>query len=172
LAQSLTDTWAWDGSNWYQRIPAVIPPGRQYGAMVYDSVRQQPIMFGGVADVFLNDTWVWLTPSVSLVPQTPVVVKDGLGNYIVTIGLRNQGNVPLTSVSLTTAKLGAVTASAVVGPAPGTPVAPGATVSFSAKFPIASVPGRTTSLSFGGGYTSGFAPASTWAVALRTLNLP
>ena len=140
--------------------------------MAYDSLHQQPVLFGGNGAGFLNDTWTWIAPIVSLVPQAPVVVNDGKGNYVVTLSLKNQGNVTLTSVTLTTAKLGGVSATALAGPPVNATMAPGAVASFSGRFPIAAVPGKTTTLAFAGGYTSAAGPASTWSVSLRSLNLP
>jgi hypothetical protein len=45
--------------NWVQKNPANIPPARTSPAMAYDAARGQVVLFGGVSDVELSDTWVW-----------------------------------------------------------------------------------------------------------------
>jgi len=46
---------------WQQRLPANAPPARFGHGMVYDSVRGEYLLFGGlqVPSQYLNDTWVW-----------------------------------------------------------------------------------------------------------------
>ena len=43
------------------RTPATSPPARYYGALAYDPIRHQTVLFGGVtaAGSRLADTWVW-----------------------------------------------------------------------------------------------------------------
>lgn len=54
------DTWIWDGSNWTQKFPANTPGPRVGHTMVYDSVRNQVLLFGGSSCcAILGDTWVW-----------------------------------------------------------------------------------------------------------------
>lgn len=82
LTYQLSDTWEWVGDHWVQRFPAHTPPGRSAHVMVYDSVRQRSIIFGGNATTtqptitstftYLNDTWAYdgtdwtqLTPATS-----------------------------------------------------------------------------------------------------------
>lgn len=71
---SLGDTWVWDGSKWTQKFPQTSPPARQGHGMVYDSVRHQVVLFGGItAQGTANDTWLWdgtnwASPSVSPPP--------------------------------------------------------------------------------------------------------
>jgi hypothetical protein len=65
--------------------------------MAFDALHQQTVLFGGEA---FPETWVWLVPSINLVPQAPVLVNDGKGNYQVQITVKNQSNVPLNSISL------------------------------------------------------------------------
>ncbi len=55
---SLADTWEWDGTNWAQHFPTLVPPARQNHALAYDPVRQQVVMFGGSRST-LGDTWLW-----------------------------------------------------------------------------------------------------------------
>lgn len=55
----LNDTWVWDGSDWTQRSPSNRPSGRS-GAMVYDVMRGEVLLFGGNdGSRLLNDTWTW-----------------------------------------------------------------------------------------------------------------
>jgi galactose oxidase-like protein len=53
------DTWEWDGENWTQ-VADIGPSPRRECAMVYDGVRQNIILFGGVGEERrLGDTWEW-----------------------------------------------------------------------------------------------------------------
>jgi len=56
-ADTLDDTWVWDGSNWTQKSPQANPSARYEHAMAYDSGHDQVVLFGGSSDV--GDTWVW-----------------------------------------------------------------------------------------------------------------
>lgn len=55
------DTWIWDGANWTEMNPAMVPPARSGAAMAYDSVHGELVMFGGTAGPGkeFNDTWAW-----------------------------------------------------------------------------------------------------------------
>jgi hypothetical protein len=57
---ALNDTWTWDGVTWRQKFPASLPSLREDANMVYDSVHQNIVLFGGalVGGLF-NDTWIW-----------------------------------------------------------------------------------------------------------------
>ena len=63
LGQSpLGDTWLWDGQigNWIAPTVGVSPPARSAHGMIFDSIRQEVVLFGGQANnVMLGDTWVW-----------------------------------------------------------------------------------------------------------------
>lgn len=58
---SFRDTWIWNGSAWNQQSPANFPSARYLHSMVFDSTRNQVLMFGGVngSGVYMNDTWTW-----------------------------------------------------------------------------------------------------------------
>jgi uncharacterized protein (TIGR03437 family) len=45
--------------NWTQQNPENSPPPRYDHAMAYDSVHSQVVLFGGVGNDVMNDTWVW-----------------------------------------------------------------------------------------------------------------
>jgi hypothetical protein len=169
----LADTWAWDGTTWTQRTPPTNPPARQAAAMTFDTLHQQPVLFGGdSANADLNDTWVWLAPSTNLVAQAPTAALDGHGNYLVTITLKNQGNVPITNLFIASAKLGSVASAVFPGGAFLAAIEPGATGSFTAQFPIASIAGNSAPVSFQGTYSSVTAVAAPWTASARNLNLP
>ncbi|MBL8895998.1 MAG: hypothetical protein JNM84_00140 [Planctomycetes bacterium] len=59
----LSDTWEWDGANWTQINTPTRPPGRGYGALGWDGVRQRILLFGGDDATWFggggprNDTW-------------------------------------------------------------------------------------------------------------------
>jgi len=56
------DTWEWSGTDsaWLPRTNAnAKPPGRQQGAMVYDSKRDQLLLWGGSGTGVTNDLWSW-----------------------------------------------------------------------------------------------------------------
>lgn len=54
----LADTWHYVGDHWVQAFPQHSPPARARHSMVYDSLRQRTLVFGGNAGkIELNDTW-------------------------------------------------------------------------------------------------------------------
>ena len=61
-----TDTWEWTGSAWTP-IATNGPPGRAAANMVYDSRRQEIVLFGGQGEApgsgqeqpVFGDTWIW-----------------------------------------------------------------------------------------------------------------
>lgn len=69
---NLGDTWEWDGTNWTQKSPANVPPGRENHAMAYDAERQRVVLFGGNSNVNLNDTWEW--DGVSWTQKAPATI--------------------------------------------------------------------------------------------------
>ncbi len=57
---SLGDTWVWTGRRWIQQFPANSPAKRYAHSMVYDSNRQQTLLFGGINDTStFADTWIF-----------------------------------------------------------------------------------------------------------------
>ena len=58
--EALNDTWMWDGTNWQQLSPAIMPLARFGANMVYDQARKSIVLFGGgMGGGLLDDTWVW-----------------------------------------------------------------------------------------------------------------
>jgi len=56
------DTWDWNGTIWTQLFPAHVPTSRYAPIMVYDSLRDRIVMFGGRTGngkTDLGDTWVF-----------------------------------------------------------------------------------------------------------------
>ena len=45
--------------NWTQRLPSLSPPARGYQGQVFDSARNETVIFGGMGTTVLADTWVW-----------------------------------------------------------------------------------------------------------------
>lgn len=156
-------TWAWDGSNFYQRIPVTSPSARMGQSMVFGSVRREVLLFGGADSVTarpLNDTWMWLTPTVSLVAQTPTVTISG-NNYVVTMPLSNFGNVPDSSVILSSVTLGPAAHGGVFA---GT-INPGSTVNIAVKFKISSVPGTSAVVTLSGAYNANGVIGIPWSAS-------
>ena len=58
-----SDTWAWDGTSWAQKLPQTSPPARYSHAMAYDAAHGQIVLFGGNDPNHVNsefdDTWTW-----------------------------------------------------------------------------------------------------------------
>ncbi len=56
-----SDTWIWNGADWFQATPATVPPARVAQTMVYDLSRGRLVMFGGISATggVLGDTWEW-----------------------------------------------------------------------------------------------------------------
>lgn len=59
--QSFTnETWAWDGTNWQQKFPALSPSIRVKAALAYDEARGKVVLFGGAkGSTVFNETWTW-----------------------------------------------------------------------------------------------------------------
>jgi hypothetical protein len=59
--QPYNDTWVWNGSNWTQKTPLMSPSARSGISLVYDSLHDQTVMFGGqdLNGNPLSDTWAW-----------------------------------------------------------------------------------------------------------------
>ncbi|MEZ5966300.1 MAG: kelch repeat-containing protein [Planctomycetota bacterium] len=55
------DTWEWDGAAWKERIPLVVPGGREWHALAWDTARNRVVLFGGSSGNLglgnRNDTW-------------------------------------------------------------------------------------------------------------------
>ncbi len=164
------ETWAWDGSNWIRKMPVSSPSARDVGDMATGPGGQGVVLFGGVdlASRLLNDTWVWLTPSVRFVPQLPTVTKDGGGNYVVTMPLANQGNVPITNVIM-------LSGGATLGPASSkstgfiAAIEPGTTGTLSAKFKQSDVPGNVATVTMQGTYSADGVVGVPWSATFVVL---
>ncbi|MCL6105731.1 MAG: fibronectin type III domain-containing protein, partial [Actinobacteria bacterium] len=83
----LSDTWAWNGTNWTELYPSVSPSPRYGATLVYDPVTNTDILFGGKGpNGLLSDTWAWngtnwteLYPSVSPPPRYGAVMSYAPG---------------------------------------------------------------------------------------------
>jgi len=54
---NFADTWIWDGNEWTEQQDAG-PPGRNGHRLVYDTLRDRAVLFGGTTDAkVVNDTW-------------------------------------------------------------------------------------------------------------------
>jgi len=159
-------TWVWDGSQWFQKTPANSPASRDRHSLVYDSARNEVVLFGGI-DILnatpFNDTWVYLAPVVSLVPQTPALTRNG-ANYQVTIPLANTGNVPATNVTLNTVSLGNATAN---NPVSAGTINRGDTGSISVSLPVAVAgpPGTHGAVSFQGTFNADGVTGIPWTAS-------
>jgi len=56
----LSDTWIWNGGNWFKQYPSLSPNARYSHKMTYDATRNEVILIGGYdGSTFFNDTWSW-----------------------------------------------------------------------------------------------------------------
>ncbi len=83
-ANSLGDTWTWDGSNWAQVTSSPSPPARESASMDYDPTLGKIVLFGGVQLVngnvnqVFDDTWTFDgTNWVQLAPSNSPGARDG-----------------------------------------------------------------------------------------------
>lgn len=94
--QPMGDTWTYDGTQWLQQNPAVVPSARSRHAMVDEPLRQRVLLFGGdngYGSLF-GDTWEWdgATWSVRTVATAPqarrghAMVLDPQNNTVVLFG--------------------------------------------------------------------------------------
>jgi len=161
-------TWGWDGHNWIQKTPVTNPPHRGYTSMVYDAARQEVLFFGGLdqdTNHVYKDTWAWLTPVIDLVLQAPSVTKNG-GNYVVTMGLKNNGNVPITGLLLSDTTLNGI-----AGKSNGfvSVINPGASASVSSKFSASFPPFAVVNVVFSGLYNADGIIGIPWSATFPVL---
>jgi uncharacterized protein (TIGR03437 family) len=94
-------------ANWTAESPQTIPPARYGGAMAYDSMHSQTVMFGGngIGQVtmgglfpYLNDTWLWngsdwseATPQAAPAPRSShaMAYASGLSQLVLFGGVVN-----------------------------------------------------------------------------------
>ena len=58
VVYELDDTWEWTGTRWIQQFPVHSPGARAAESMIFDSLRNRVVIFGGRrGKVNLNDTW-------------------------------------------------------------------------------------------------------------------
>jgi hypothetical protein len=130
-------------------------------------------LFGGAgAAGALSDTWVWLPPTPNVVSEGATVALDASGNWLVTVTLKNGGNIPLSSIQVSTAKLGSSSSALFTTPASFTNVPPGSSVSFTAKFPPSAAKGTTAPVLFAGTYSAGPTVGAAWTANIRAAALP
>ncbi|MFY9344334.1 MAG: hypothetical protein WAT39_17715 [Planctomycetota bacterium] len=74
-------TWEWNGSNWLLMSPATAPAWRHGGAIAFDAVRAEHVMFGGgqYANI-LNETWVW--NGINWAQRTPAVSPSSRREHV------------------------------------------------------------------------------------------
>jgi hypothetical protein len=55
------ETWQWDGqaSRWTRLEPATVPYARENGAMAWDPIAQELVLFGGYSGFYHSDLWAW-----------------------------------------------------------------------------------------------------------------
>jgi hypothetical protein len=53
--RDVSDTWEWDGTQWFNRSTPSSPTRRSEHALAYDAARRRVVVFGGTSD----DTWEW-----------------------------------------------------------------------------------------------------------------
>jgi hypothetical protein len=160
-------TWGYDGLAWLKAASAVSPPARGGEGLAWNTLNltnPQILLFGGHATASgtkLNDTWVWLTPSIGLTPQSVSITKSG-SSYIVTMNLQDTGNVPDGTIAVTSATLSAAVAKSA---STISLLNPGAAGSVTAKFPASSVGGISgvpVPVTFAGTYSANGVSGNQW----------
>ena len=74
------DTWLWNGTAWSRANPSLTPPARGYSSLVYDPLRQETVLFGGLgAGPYLGDTWTWRAGAWAL--RTPANAPSGRNGH-------------------------------------------------------------------------------------------
>lgn len=63
ITVTFNDTWTWDGVNWTEESPSTVPDVELFAQMVYDTVRNEVVLFGLKMDPITSDwvgrTWIW-----------------------------------------------------------------------------------------------------------------
>ncbi len=77
----LDDTWEWDGYAWTRRFPANNPGARSRHEMVYDSLRQRVLLFGGssLASPYNSEVWQYDGSNWALLTTSPNGPPPGAG---------------------------------------------------------------------------------------------
>jgi hypothetical protein len=115
------DTWRWDGADWTQLTPVTSPPPINAGAMTYDPLHHQVVLFGGSTGggvgtvvsanigVTLAETWTWdgttwtqqhPAHSPPAIAQESMIFHPDLGGVV----MFNGGTVNATDFDLTGTK--------------------------------------------------------------------
>jgi hypothetical protein len=80
LDEALNEMWTWDGDNWQQVFPAILPPARWGASMVYDRAHKSIVLFGGAIEGGLReDTWLW--DGTSWIEQHPLHHPTGRADF-------------------------------------------------------------------------------------------
>jgi hypothetical protein len=75
--------WEWDGSQWHNPQPAVVPPGRLGHAMCFDAARGVIVLFGGTDwTVDFGDHWEW--NGTTWTQRTPAQLPGARGHHAMT----------------------------------------------------------------------------------------
>jgi Galactose oxidase, central domain len=66
--------WQWNGADWTRLTPVMVPYARSSAAVGLNPLRDQVVLFGGLADVNPNNTWTydgtnWTMQNLSIQPQ-------------------------------------------------------------------------------------------------------
>jgi Galactose oxidase, central domain len=116
IGHPASDTWIWEGSNWFEQSPIQRPPARFSAALAY-SATGDLVMFGGYPNTMgpntpLSDTWIWnpfmLRPStlnfafnLSVVtsPQLVTLSFPGAASSLAWTALSSQANITVSPTS-------------------------------------------------------------------------
>lgn len=149
--------WSWDGAAWSQKETT----SGVLRKIVYDSARQELLAVGSD-----GSTWIRIAPKLNLaVGGSPTITKASNGDYLVTIPLRNLGNLAATALSATSATLAGTPAISIISPLFVT-IDPALTTSIVARFPAAVGSGRKV-ISVSGYYSAPpVVNAAPWSVTL------
>ena len=76
----LADTWNWNGVQWAEQMPPIVPAPRSGASLGFDPMHGQLLLFGGASETTgdLNDTWMWDgTRWWSMMPKASPSRRDG-----------------------------------------------------------------------------------------------
>lgn len=87
----LDETWVWNGSTLQRRFPAAQPSARAEATLVFDSIRNRLVLFGGSsATASYTDTWAWDGTTWTVIPTATNPAVSSYGRSLTFDPLRDR----------------------------------------------------------------------------------